>query len=185
MVKHPWFQDLEAPVASPLLRAGGEGIEALVAEQIYKSVSELKRQQARAGLLLVNALQLLEEQKLENAALQKPPPQKQQEADIGGDLSYIEHQGGEGEDEKIGEQADAVSMAEHLRVNQELLHQMRLNQELLQRLWKYENPQVVKIVCACVSVCIYKSISPRWSIDLRVGIHGTRQAPAESYRCKC
>jgi hypothetical protein len=160
MVNHPWFQDLETPVASPLLRAGEEGIEALVAEQIYKSVSELKRQEARAGMLLVNALQLLEEQKLENAALQKLPPQKQQQADIGGDLSYIEHQGEEGEHDHVsGEQTDTVSMAEHLRVNQELLDQMRLNQELLQRLWKYENPQVVQIVCACVSVCTYKSIS--------------------------
>jgi len=154
MVKHPWFQDLEEPVASPLLRAGGESIEVLVAEQIYKSVSELKRQEARAGLLLVNALQLLEEQKLENAALQKPSPQKQQQADIGGDLTYIEHQVEEGEDAQNGQHTDSISMAEHLRVNQELLDQMRLNQELLQRLWKYENPQVVQIVCGCVSVCI-------------------------------
>jgi hypothetical protein len=98
---------------------------------------------------------LLEEQKLEIAAMQKPSPQKQQQADIGGDLSYIEHQGEEGEHDHVsGEQTDTVSMAEHLRVNQELLDQMRLNQELLQRLWKYENPQVVQIVCGCVSVCI-------------------------------
>ena len=94
-------------MASPLLRAGGESIEVLVAEQIYKSVSELKRQEARAGLLLVNALQLLEEQKLENAALQKPSPQKtQQQADIGGDLTYIEHQREEGEDAQNGQQTD-------------------------------------------------------------------------------
>ncbi len=49
---------------------------------------------------------LLEEQKLEIAAMQKPSPQKQQQADIGGDLTYIEHQREEGEDAQNGQQTD-------------------------------------------------------------------------------
>ncbi len=107
---------------------------------------ELKSREARTSTLLLDALQLLEIQKLENQQQQQQQQQQQEttpspHVDIGSDCSYVEEQA-TSDFSYIEPQATEtqVNMSEHLRVNQELLEQMRLNQELLERLWKYEKP---------------------------------------------
>ena len=54
----------QEPKISPGLASGGNEMTVMLAEQIYKSVSELKRQESTSSRLLQDALILLEQQRL-------------------------------------------------------------------------------------------------------------------------
>ena len=144
----------QEPQISPGLASGGNEMTVMLAEQIYKSVSELKRQESTSSRLLQDALMLLEQQRLASQSRDHKTEGKDgQEGGNGYDGKQSQSQkegtmpvtaestrymlGGDASTNEAGvcfetEEATkkVVSMSEHLEV-------LTLNQQLQEELSRY------------------------------------------------